>query len=195
MAGETASQHARGNMDFQAQVKVEIIRGGEKARAKEAATTIRTFYHGDKVQFRVQNTGKVAVDVTILYVNHRFGIEALFPKDQEDNRLEAGKNLTTPPVDIDEETAGLEHVVIIAVKSERATPMDFVSLAQPTIEGARGAARTRGFKGTQGLDSPLGKLLQKALYREGVVSRAKRKELDNFTFQLRDVLIEPRTRP
>ena len=63
------------------------------------------------------------------------------------------------------ETLGLEHFVAVAVRAADNQSVDFSQLAQATLEKARGIERTARRKG--GLDSPLGKLLQRAMFGEG----------------------------
>ena len=58
-------------------------------------------------------------------------------------------------------TLGLEHLVVIAVR-RRESPCDFSGLAQPTLERAGASPR-----GADTLESPLGRLLQAALYAPG----------------------------
>jgi hypothetical protein len=154
---------------------------------------VTTFYHGDTAEYRVRNTGKVAVDVTVLYINSRFGIVPLFP-ESEDNRVEAGKEITIPPVDVDRETAGLERVVVLAVRAEDRERVDFTGLASPTIEGVREVAKKRAGM-ERGLRTPLGRLLQKAMLGEGDTPRMKRKEIENYSIGSTPVLVVEGLRP
>jgi hypothetical protein len=82
LAKTTANQGMAGNLDFQARVEVQAARAGEKPAARGAAQTTRTLYQGDELKVRVRNTGKVPVDVTVLWVNSKFGIEPLFPVNE-----------------------------------------------------------------------------------------------------------------
>jgi len=59
--------------------------------------------------------------------------------------------------------SGLEHLVAIAVKAGD-KPADFTWLAQPNAEQALRIGLVRG---AEYLESPLGRLLQQALFAEG----------------------------
>src|SRR5262249_42365037 len=142
----TSSGVSRGlDESARARIVVEIERVGDKKRDRGEAAGMKTFYQGDEIRFRLRNPGRTSVDVTLLYANAKFGIERLLPLEEESNRVEAGKTVTVPPVDVDSKTAGQEYVVVIAVKSDGAL-MDFAALAQPSVEGVRGAAKERGSK-------------------------------------------------
>jgi hypothetical protein len=188
------AETSRGADDFRATVEVEIERPGEKQRPQGSAETIKTFYHGDEARYTIRNPSKVDVDVTILYVNSHFGIEVLFPQD-EDNRVAAGKSLVVPPVEVDTKTAGLEHVVVIAIKADGKDRMDFVSLAQPTRDAARGVAKQRGPAKARAFNSPLGVLLEKALYEQGATPRQQRKQIENYSMTSIPVRILAGKRP
>jgi hypothetical protein len=119
---------------------------------------------GELVGFCVTNRGLTAVDVTLLFVDSAYGITAMFPKagDRGGNRL--GPNQQVVPVRARvTKAAGKEHMVLIAVRAEPdRDAADFTCLAQSSLERARGSAGP-----TPGLDSPLGKLLQNALFAAG----------------------------
>src|SRR5262249_4062664 len=105
--------------DFQARAGGEIELPGVKKAVKGGPERGKIAYHGDDLRLRIRNPGRVAVDVTVLYVNARFGIAALFPaKDSEHNRVEPGQAVTLQEMEVDKETAGLEHMVVVAVKAE-----------------------------------------------------------------------------
>jgi hypothetical protein len=124
------------------------------------------FQNDQLLGIEITNKGKVPVDVSVLYIDSGFGIEPLFPASRgADNRL----GPKDPPLklltEINATTTGLEHLVVIAVKSpDEGLPVDFTFLKSPTLEQAR-----RGLRGADdgSLDSPLGKLLQTGLYAQG----------------------------
>jgi hypothetical protein len=111
------------------------------------------------------NEGRIAVDVTLLFIDAGYGITAWYPKPgtSTDNRLEprAPKNKLGPPdvprSIVTADTTGLEHIVLIAVKAE-GPPLDFTWLAQPSIAAARAVSRG-------GTTSPLTALFENAAYR------------------------------
>jgi hypothetical protein len=173
-------------------VRLEGAPPGESVRD---GTGVCTFFDGDGVLYRLKNRGEVPVDVTLLYVDSGFGITALYPEGKEPNRIEPGKTLDVPPVDVGGKTAGREYVVLIAVKSEARGRVDFTALAQPTVEGARDAARARGAVKERALDSPLGGLLRNALYKDSAARAAGRRQLDNFALELVTVEVQEGKRP
>lgn len=118
-------------------------------------------YDGDRIGFSLKNTGRESLDVTALLVDSGFGIHPLYPKPGQTNRLFGGNEL--PPIrgNITADYAGLEHLVVIAVKGKPVDePANFSFLAQPTLERSRAA-------GGENFNSPLGKIFQNALYAEG----------------------------
>jgi hypothetical protein len=177
-----------------ARAKVEMVRLDGRSD-RDAQGPLPTFYAGESVEFRVTNTGRIPLDVTLLYVDSGFGIEALFPL-AENNRLRPGATLKVPPVDVKVRTTGREHVVLIAVKAEGLEPVDFVSLAQPTIKEALTRERTRGKDTGRGLGSPLGRLLLKGLYGSGRAIRGLApREREQYFLHLLPVQIAAGKRP
>jgi Caspase domain len=174
--------------DFAPQVKCETVRRGA---TPGGGVSVATLYDGDRVQFKLTNTGKVPVDVTLLYVDSRFGISALFPST-ENNRIRPGVTIVTPSETVRSTTTGREHVVVLAVKSEGLQPVDFVSLAQKNVDEARRDEKKRG---KSALGSPLGRLLRSAVYRDGTTRAMGRSEVANYAAELIPVQIEPGKRP
>jgi hypothetical protein len=126
---------------------------------------------------------------TLLYADSDFGVEVLFPK-QEVNRIQPGKTIRIDEVEVGDDTTGLETAVVIAVKGEGPL-MNFASLAQKRLP------RTRDMPGAHqtAMNSPLGKLMQKALSRQGNTRSVKRKEVANYTFAVLPIQVEPGKRP
>lgn len=130
-------------------------------------------YNGDRVGFRVKNTGTEPQDVTILLIDSGFGINVLYPTPGATNRLFPG-NEVIKKGRITAETTGLEHLVVIAMKGKPVdSPVDFSFLAQPTLERSRAA-------GGENLQSPLGKVLQTALYGDGNTRGFASDEVENY---------------
>ena len=132
------------------------------------------FRDGDLVGFLVSNKGRYPADVTLLFLDSSFGIEALFPVEPGiNNRLKPGQKLLRR-ARINASTTGEEHMVLIAVKAGN-DPLctDFTFLAQPTIDRAKGEGRAHGTDASRGFDSPLGELVQNALYAEGKTRRTE----------------------
>ena len=68
---------------------------------------------GDLVQYVVKNSGSVSFDLTLLYVNNKFGIGAHFPEIGELNRFQPGDTRRLPIIRIDDGTLGREHLIAI----------------------------------------------------------------------------------
>ena len=62
--------------DLRPRAVVEVLGPDGKAVEGEAG---RTFYHHDRVNLRIRNPSRVAVDVTVLYLDSKFEITSLFP--------------------------------------------------------------------------------------------------------------------
>jgi hypothetical protein len=117
---------------------------------------------GEWAAFRMTNTGTVPLDVTLLFIDSSYGIEALYPlKDQEiDNRIQPGKQANTSRFEVTATTLGVEHVVAIGVPGQ-GPRMSFSMLRQPALD----AVKTRGAP-----RSPLEELLDSDLYGVGTRS-------------------------
>jgi len=117
-------------------------------------------YDKEKLRVTFTNKGRAALDVTVLYIDSDYGIDCLFPKNNEFNRLKAGEKIEQS-FTASAATTGLEHLLVIAVEAEgQAT--DFSGLAQPSLERYRQTQPT-----TRGCGSALHSLLKKAAFGEG----------------------------
>ena len=150
-------------------VELEILRYKSKTDRSPAVIDLTkeplVLSPGDYVGWRMTNLGKADVAVSLLYIDAGFGIQAVFPRAGAgaDNLLtKNGGTYSTKPAKITANPAGIEHVVLVAVppQPQRQAP-DFSFLEQPTLVQARGAGDNPG------LDSPLGRLLQNAMYGQG----------------------------
>ena len=139
---------------------------------------------GDWIAFRVTNKGKAAADISLLFVDSHFGIQAVFPRPgtTTDNRLAPGDSYQTPAARVNPRTTGQEHMVVIAVEAN-GPPIDFSCLAQPRIEQAE-AARTRGGEGKDMLETPLGGLFKSALYGRGTTRGLDVDAVENYALRL-----------
>ncbi len=140
---------------------------------------------GETVGIRINNKGDGAVDIdaTLLLVDSDCGIEALFPdlSGAGRNRIPAGK---APIVFRARATLshGREHLVMISVASNR-EPLDFSSLAQPSL------LSTRGRENESGSQSSFQQLLDSALYRQSTIRGlssvdAKRSEMRMISWRV-----------
>lgn len=187
-AGFSESEQTRGVEDG-VQIKVEPVRlpnQGDRPVQVLNLSEDRTVRPGDRIAFRIHNPNPFAVHVTLLYVSSDYRILAYWPEreSEEDNRIPAGRTVTTPVGNVGDKTLGVEHLVVIAVKAQR-DPVDFTCLEQPSLDRARGQARGA-------LDSPLGRLLTLAAYGEGGTRSLTRAEVAGHAMRILTWEVLPR---
>lgn len=96
----------------------------------------------DHVRAVVRNSGAVAADVTVLYVDGRQGVEVVFPSAGAVNRLDPGAEIRLDLQLNASQTDGVEHLVVLAVPAqlhrERADYSMLQQAALPAGEPVRG---------------------------------------------------------
>lgn len=168
------------------EVILERLRGTASPQLSPADARVAS---GEQVGFTITNRTGDFVDVTILYVDSRFGITSIFPGRGENNRIEPGAILRAgagglDPIEIDDSTTGIEHLLIIATASSaRGERFDYSYLAQPRL------AATRAAGARDGVASPLEEMLQDAAFgtiatRDGRPPRQERSILKVFTWEV-----------
>jgi hypothetical protein len=168
-------------------VKVELVRyASETAKYGTVVTpgrTGRVLHHGDVVSFRITNPNKFPVDVSLLFVDSQYGITCLFPERGaiDDNRLPPSRTIEIPRIGVSDSTTGPEQVIAIAVRSSL-EHQDFRCLEQDSLERLRG---------TGGMNSPLGRLLQTTIYGEGETRGLSRTALSAYRVTTLPWLTEP----
>lgn len=127
----------------QLEVAIKIVKkdGKEMPLSKERVPTLHT---GDRVSVSLLNNGSTSVDVTMLYVDARYGINVLFPNGPgASNRLESKASYNFD-VDVTDDTIGLERMLTIAVEAAKTQERaDFSFLAQSPLVASRDIG-TRG---------------------------------------------------
>jgi hypothetical protein len=150
-------------------VEVEVLRHkGPKAPGEVWPRPAEgwRFRPGDFISFRLKNNSPMHVDVTLLIVGSDFQIQPFYPnltRGELAKSLEPGKAIDTPPPPgeiSNEPPFGPECLVVIAVPAKN-PPADFSALAQD------GLVRARAADGTGSLRSPLGALLESAMFGTG----------------------------
>jgi len=121
------------------------------------------FRPGNLISFRVHNKSKTTrVDVTLLVVGSDFKIDPFYPGESDVKKsLDAGETRSTPfpwGKISKEPPFGPECLVVLAAPASN-PPVDFRVLAQ------RGLPLARGADVGQSLRSPLGELLESAMFR------------------------------
>lgn len=117
------------------QLAVELRRKVQGAADFETielnSTTAPPFNPGDKLQVTFKNASEAPLDVTVLYIDSRYGITAIYPVSGGHNRLLPG-NQAHVEGEITADTAGLEQMLFIATRA--AGPhQDFTYLAQAGV--------------------------------------------------------------
>jgi hypothetical protein len=187
LASRFESERARGASAVD--VEVEVLRHknqadrGELFRAPEGGLVFRP---GDLISFRVHNKSEaMRVDVTLLVVGSDFEIHAFYPTASElGQSLDPGQSLSTPPPwgqITNDPPFGLENLVVIATPASN-PPVDFTPLAQGGLAVARG----------RGLLSPLGQLLEAAMFRTGTRGPMKRSVTGQYGMRVLNWRTEPR---
>jgi len=149
-------------------------------------------HHDDWVELKLTNSGRDPVDATLLYIDSAFGIDCLYPRDGEDNRLRPGNSVPIR-IRVDGRTAGLEHLVVIGVRAVAGPPADFSVLTQEPIERGAAIARNRG-GAPVAPQSPLGKLLERAANARGTTRGVQRATLDDHVLRLHSWVIRSQPR-
>jgi hypothetical protein len=129
------------------------------------------FRPGDLISFRLKNNSFRPVDVTLLIVGSDFQVQPFYPNQGElAKSLKVGESIDTPPPPGEiknEPPFGPECLVVIAVPAQN-PPADFTALAQD------GLPRARSADGGNNLKSPLGELLEAAMFRSSSRGTLKR---------------------
>jgi Caspase domain len=120
-------------------VPVSVARTGKAVKKPQGITaeTIADLRNGDALTVTLSNKGQMARDVTVLYVDAHYGIQVMFPRGGESNRLEAGA-VQSLDIDIDDSSAGVERLLVISVEAEKfGERADFSFLEQPSLASVR----------------------------------------------------------
>lgn len=132
-----------------------------------------TFNPGDKLKVTFKNGGKAPLDVTVLFIDSRYGITAIYPAGGALNRLNPGDSDRVQG-DINADTTGRERMLIIATRAETGMPAsNFTYLAQSGVpetvkEGPKEPIR-RG--STQGAVLAVENTLLRAVFGQNAVAQ------------------------
>lgn len=128
------------------EIRLEFKPGGQGDYRLLARGDLHTLRSGDKLKITWKNISKDFQDVTLLLIDGRYGIKPISP---DYNRLKPGdEDFTEGSITAD--PSGVERLIVVAVKSEKDTPLsNFGYLAQAALpekiqaKGGKGTA-TRG---------------------------------------------------
>jgi hypothetical protein len=117
---------------------------------------------GDWIAFHLKNQGTAPVDVTVLFIDSHYGIQAIYPRrgQEIDQRIPAGKDAITTRFQVVNNTLGAEHAVAIGVTAS-GPRVSFAMLEQPSLAALRAPGVPR---------SVLDDLLEYSLYGRGTRS-------------------------
>lgn len=129
-------QASSNNSRLEVALKIVAKNGKEIPYSKDQVPTLHA---GDRITVGLRNKGFSAVDVTMLYVDARYGINVLFPGGRgASNRLEPRASESFE-VDITDDTVGLERMLTIGVEAAKTQERaDFSFLAQSSLVANRG---------------------------------------------------------
>ena len=164
---------------------------GEKALPGQFPTTkdfsVRI---GTGVDFQIRNVGNKTLNVTLLYVDATYAIQAVWPGRTApvgENQLKPQAAHVTPKFALTE-PVGWESLIAIGVDAN-GNPPDLRMLAQPGLELAQQEAKSRG-GGTQ--ESPLQRLLTDAVFGR---TRGPLEELGDFVVKVVSWRTDPAKTP
>jgi hypothetical protein len=161
-------------------VVVELLRHKDKSAPGEPLPRPPAewvFRPKDLISFRVRNKSpSLQIDITLLYVGTDFQISPYYPhKNEWGKSLKPGEALSILPPGMigGEPPFGPECLVVIAAPVQ-IPPVEFAALAQDGLTLARSADRN------QSLRSPLGELLESAMFRTGSRSGLERSVAEQY---------------
>jgi Caspase domain len=157
----------RGSDRVQLDTEIIVQAGDGSDQPRPLTGPDRVLRVGERFRVKLSNNGREKVDVTVLYIDSRYGITPLFPLKGRDNRLPPGGDVTLGPAAVQPAPPGREYFVVLAVKSDDVKEaVDFTNFAQPTIDSAQE-------KNPRSLNATLGRLLQRACYGRGSSGQAR----------------------
>lgn len=136
---------------FSRKIKVKLLvkRAGERKEIVVDQSSRQPLAEGDTLRLEIANNSRSPVDLTILFVDSRFGITTLFPTRGRTNRIAAKGHINNIGGKITQDTLGLEGMIVIASKASAGSPVaDFSFLSQQKLSRTKnvrslGASRTQ----------------------------------------------------
>jgi uncharacterized caspase-like protein len=174
-------------------IELQVLRHKNQSHKGEVLTAPAggwVFRPGDLISFGVRNrTESLRLDVTLLVIGSDFEIQPFYPQRGDlGHILEPGQTLQTPAPwgEISTDPPfGPENLVVIAVPANN-PPADFTALAQGGLPLARAA------DGGGSLRSPLGQLLESAMFQSASRGRMNRSVAQQHGMRILNWRTEPR---
>ena len=156
-----ANQYLLERSNSSLRIRAYLQRAGDPALASLPASEMPSLSQGDTLYVEAENGGRDPVDITILSIDPRNRIQALFPsKAYPANRLAPGsrRTLLGRGFEVFDDTVGVERLVILAdrkLPDRDSGASDFTYLAADDI-AAGSTATARGIGGSDMLDKAMG---------------------------------------
>jgi hypothetical protein len=114
-------------------IELTVERAGSGRKETFKPSDVPELRDRDVLTLRASNTGRRPVDLTVLFVDSRYGVEPWFPYGGELNRVRPGETVKSELV-VNLDTVGTEHFLVIAAAVEPGTARtDFSFLAQEGV--------------------------------------------------------------
>jgi hypothetical protein len=124
---------AGGGSAADTEIRVLVTRAHDTQAQPLPDGALPKLFSDDVVQFTLHNRGPKPADVTLLFLDSRYGITAMYPDAGRLNRIVPNGN-DSVKIQIDADTVGVEHMLAIVVAAEPNEPnSDFSFLQQDTL--------------------------------------------------------------
>lgn len=147
--GRDATSEAGVTVQIEVQRKSSGAPPGPWQDLTQAATaTLARLGDGDRMRLSLRNTGRDALDLSVLWLNARYGIVALFPNGLgEINRLEPDESRVIDDLTTRAASNGVERLVLVWRRAPRQSERaDFSFLEQPALAAVRSSTQDDGLQ-------------------------------------------------
>ncbi len=123
-------------------IRFEVIPVNGKKRYLLQKDQLAMLTSGDKVSAYTINSSKSPYDLSVLFVDGRYGITPVFPSDGQLGRIEAGGKVKLFDGTFNEDTLGMEYLLVIGVEAEPGKQIaNFSYLSQLSLPAQRSVER------------------------------------------------------
>lgn len=156
------------------EVRLMVRRAGDSEERELDQSVRQPLRAGDTIRLDIANNARAQVDLTVLFVDSRYGINALFPSQGRTNRIEPGEHISNIGGQITDDTLGLEGAIVIASKAGDGAPVaDFSFLQQQQLQQKRVVRAINGVQPAPDATSPATTLLDDLITRAGFGDEAR----------------------
>ena len=126
-------------------VKLLVKRAGGGVETVVDQSSRQPLREGDAIRLEIRNGASSPVDLTVLFVDSRYGITTLFPTGGRTNRISAKANVNHIGGNVTSDTLGLEGMIVIASKADTGSPVaDFSFLSQQKLKQTKNVRSLSG---------------------------------------------------